>query len=130
MVGGYEIDVAAAERVPKCFAVVAAADWRRALEGRRAIGDVLCAERQVVRTGLDGHRQPLAACGAERVERMCRREMDDVHVHSVLAGQPDEQCDRGLLALGGPRREPREMAARVGRRLDVGEERRPLCVRE
>ena len=69
MVGGDEIDVAAAERVPERLAVVAAPDWRRALEGGRAVGDVVRAERQVVRTGLDGDRQPFAARGTQRVER-------------------------------------------------------------
>ena len=50
----------------------AAADRRRALEQRRAVGNLLGAERQVVRAGLDGDRQPFRARGAQQRQRLAR----------------------------------------------------------
>ena len=69
--------------------LLAPADGRRALEPRVAVGDLLRGEREVMRAGLDGHRQPLAR-GAARASAGRRP-------------RPGGRCGRGTPSRGRAR---------------------------
>jgi hypothetical protein len=53
MIRRYEINRAVRESFPQFLAILLLANGRRALEFRRALWNLLCGERQIVRAGLD-----------------------------------------------------------------------------
>src|SRR6516165_10465435 len=57
MIGNDHVNDAILQSLPKLLSIGVASDGRRALELRRALGDVLCHEMQVMRASLDSHRQ-------------------------------------------------------------------------
>ena len=88
---------------------------RRALERGVAVGDVFGAERQVVRTGLDGDRQPLGARACR--SRRARRPTRGARCARAPRSRADSSISRSIAACSAVRRpavEPRRVASRIG----------------
>ena len=115
MIGGDEVDRVARRAPPQAIAICPPADRRRALERRRAVGDLLGGERQVVRAGFDGDGDARAPRSGDRVERVGRREVHDVHARAGLACEAHQQLDRRLLACRRTAVEPGRIATRIRR---------------
>ena len=65
MVRDDEIDDALSERLPEPFAVFAFTNRWSTLETRIAVRDVFRSEEEIVRAGLDRHRQPILTRGPQ-----------------------------------------------------------------
>src|SRR2546425_1280739 len=92
-----EVDDPAGEPVPQSLAVLPLADRGGALERRGAVRDLLGGEREIVRAGLDGDRQPRRPRPRQGVERARRGEMHDVHGAAGGAAQLEHERDRLVL---------------------------------
>src|SRR5262249_37405552 len=101
MVRGDEIDRAGRERVPELLAIGPRSNWRGALEGGGAVGDLLGGEEQIVRTRVNADGHARAARRAQYRDGGRRREMNDVHGRAMGPAQLQQQVDGGLL--GGRR---------------------------
>ena len=93
-----------ASAVPQPLAVVGIADRRRALELRRAVGDRLGDDREIVRAGLDRHVDAVGARGAQLRERVGARQVQ----RRARAGAPVRfaRPRRGRARSPAPRRPP------------------------
>ena len=108
MVGDDDVDGAVGDRGPQRLAVGGATDRRAALEERRAVVDVLGAEAEVVRTGLDGDPDALGLRGRDPRQRLGRGEVEDVGSGPGQPGRGDDGGDGTVL--GVPGREARKSA--------------------
>ena len=127
--------VAGGQRLPQPLAIGPGSDRRSALERGRAVADVFRGKRQVVRTRFHGQRNTSRAGCADGRQRDGGREVDDVDAGAVLAREPHEHLDGGLLARVRATLEPGGVASRiarhsVSRRHRVSQQRRQLRVRQ
>ena len=101
VVGDDHVDDAFAQTLPERFAVGAAADGRRALEQRRAVGNLFRGKVQIVRAGLDRDRQAFRAGGLQ--------------VRQVPARWRDGRCVAGSDTVGRARSSGGWLRARLRR---------------
>ena len=114
MVGGDAVDGAVHERCPELLAVGAAAYGRSALPERGPIRDVLRGAMEVVRARFHGHVQALGFCRTQHRQRLCRGQVDDVQLESVLPAELQQHGDGLELGCIRPRGQVRAVAAPVG----------------
>ena len=102
--------------VPQPVPVLAAPNRRRALEGRRAVLNLLGFERQVVRARFGRDRQPRRSRRVEHGQRPGRDQVDDVRARTELAAQRDQEANGLVLRLRRSRRQIRRVPPRITRR--------------
>ena len=78
MVGHDQVDDPVFQPLPKQLPIHTTSNRRRTLALRRSIGNRLGLEMQIVRAGLDAHRQPFVSCLAQHLQRQAGREMHNV----------------------------------------------------
>ena len=103
MIGRDQIDVALPQSPPQAILVTPLADRRRAFQCRVAVGDLLGAERQIVRAGFDADLQSCRAGAPDCRQRVGRRQVHDVHASGRITGEIYQPIDRGLFGGGRPR---------------------------
>ena len=107
---------------PQLLAVADLPDRRAALELRGPVGDRLGLEHQVVRAGLDGHPDALAARGAQHRHGVGAGQVQQVHRRPGVPGRLDQVRDRDVLRAARPGGEEVGVVPSVRRRspLDRG----------
>ncbi len=79
----------------------ALADRREALHGRIAVGQLLGAEREVVRARLGGDPGAVGLGTRDHVDRLGGGHVDDVHVRAGACGEGRERSIARTSQLGG-----------------------------
>ena len=101
MVGCDEVDRSIAEGLPQLFAVFAVANWRGALEERRAFGNCFGGEVQIVRTGFNRYGQTFGAGGAQIGKSCAGGKVDYVESEFKFAAEREEHSNRGEFGFFG-----------------------------
>ncbi len=123
MIGHHRVDQAVRKPSPQPVPVRGFPDRRAALVLGGPLRHLLRAERQVMRTGLDGDPYPLRPRRRDGGQRARRGQVQDVDARIVPPGGLQQALDRRVLGRGGPGgEEVRVRPARWirGRRDDPG----------
>src|SRR5712692_2804171 len=78
MICRYQIDHSLSKSLPEFFAILPAADRRRALEQRLAVWNLLRREMQIMRTSFHAHWQAFRFRCAQHIQRLARGQMYNV----------------------------------------------------
>ena len=106
--------------------MIAFADRRRALVGRRTIGNLFGAEREVVRASLDGDRNTLRACRGNGGQGVGRSEVHDVDAGTGVTRETHEHIDGRVLGRGWTAGQPCRIASGVLAGIGLAQQPRPF----
>src|SRR6266436_6634209 len=85
MIRRHQINDSFSKALPQFFAILPAADWRRALEKGLAVRDFVRREMQVMRTSFNAQWQPLRLRCADYVQRLIGRQVHNVQPKMIFA---------------------------------------------
>src|SRR4029077_14537931 len=113
MIRRHQINDSLSKPLPQFFAILPAADWRRALEKGLPVWNFVRRKMQVMRTSFNAHRQSFRLRCADYIQRLASRQMDDVQTEMILAAQGDHELNSGKLRFIRSRLQIRRVFAPV-----------------
>src|SRR4030095_5634562 len=103
MIRNDHVDTSVAQSFPKCFLVLALANWRATLEFSGAVGNVFSGKIEIMGTSLNRQRQAELLCGSQGRKRISRRMMNYMNAAAGLAAQTNDQINGFVFGFPRPR---------------------------